>query len=476
MKDEPGKIERAGRRNVVGEECGSTGRVLFDGVDDRSSRSTQSGHEEDLDDLEGKVVVLDSQLHSRPSRATRDLGCEAKDDGQQRHEDCKQDDWQQTSDKTEKHIGEVVDERERGNQLDQSVDLGDSTNESDWNCPEDNECDDKCNNDDLADDTLPPLDVQVAPKNFGWCHSSETGLHVQDVVMGQTLIRGLRIIHCRELDKGSSEQLSLPLLVCGLHLRDLRNEPLELAAAEVDGIHLLSDERLQTVDRALLGLEVAGRDGSRFGIGHGDLLKVGSLTLLCGLLVGLQLVGVGSLDELGLGSLQLGVCTITLLDQILELLAVGGEPDAANGRTQHVAQLALAHVVLRDGGVHDHLGGETAGVVGRHEVGLPEVDEEDGFPGDHVDDKAEEEDGTACVGEHLVVVVSDIGHCQDFKLLLGSSAGDVDWEEHGECDDTSNQASDDGDLEEAQEEVAIHGVVLEHVGVGDLVEGLDPVE
>ena len=80
------------------------------------------------------------------------------------------------------------------------------------------------------------------------------------------------------------------------------------------------------------------------------------------------------------------------------------------------------------------------------------------------------------MGEHLEVVVGYVGHGQDLKLSLDSSAGDVDGEKDGECNDTSNQTGDDGDLEEAQEEVAIHGVVLEHVGIRDVVERFDPVE
>jgi len=80
------------------------------------------------------------------------------------------------------------------------------------------------------------------------------------------------------------------------------------------------------------------------------------------------------------------------------------------------------------------------------------------------------------VRKHLEVVVGDVGHGQDFELRLDTSTGDVDGEEHGKCNDTSNQTGNDGDLEEAQEEVAIHGVVLEHIGVRDFVEGLDPVE
>jgi hypothetical protein len=205
LEQEVRKVERACGRDVVGKEARSTGGVVLDGFDNCSSRTTQGGHQEDLNHLEGKVVVLYSQFHSRPSRATRDLGCEAKDDGQQSHEDRKQDDRQQTSDETDEHLGQVVNERERGDDLDELVDLGNSTNGSDWDCPENDESDDERNDNDLADNTLPPLDVQVAPDDLGRCHSSITGLHVQDVVMGQALVCSLRFVHRGELNKGSSK-------------------------------------------------------------------------------------------------------------------------------------------------------------------------------------------------------------------------------------------------------------------------------
>jgi len=166
--------------------------------------------------------------------------------------------------------------------------------------------------------------------------------------MGQALVCGLCIVNCCKFDESSSEELSFPLLVCSLHLFDQGNEPLELTPCEIHSVYFLSDDRLQAVDRALLGLEVAGRDGSVFGISHDCLVRVRSLTLLGRLLVCLQFVGIGSLDELGLGSLKLGVRTVTFLDQILELLAVGSEPDAADGGTQHIPELGLAHVVFRD--------------------------------------------------------------------------------------------------------------------------------
>lgn len=80
------------------------------------------------------------------------------------------------------------------------------------------------------------------------------------------------------------------------------------------------------------------------------------------------------------------------------------------------------------------------------------------------------------MGEHLEVVVCDVCHGEDLELRLDTAAGDVDGEKYGEGDDASDQTADDRDLEEAQEEVAVHGVVLQDVCVRNLIKCGNPVE
>ena len=60
LEDEVRQVEGAGGGDIVGQKRRGTGRVVFDGLDDSSSRCTQSGDQEDLDDLESEVVVLHS--------------------------------------------------------------------------------------------------------------------------------------------------------------------------------------------------------------------------------------------------------------------------------------------------------------------------------------------------------------------------------------------------------------------------------
>lgn len=210
-----------------------------------------------MNDLECKVVVLDLLLDVGESRAARNLGCKTEDDRQESHENREENDREKTVDETKQETGEVVDELKRRNELNDLVDVGDGTDKSNGDGPEDDEDADKTDHDDLAEDTLPPLDVEVTPDDFGRCHASETRLHVQDVVVSQTLVGGLSIIDGSEFDESRSKLLCVSLLVRGLLLSDLRLQLLQLAARPVDCVDLLTDERLQTVDGTLLGLEVA---------------------------------------------------------------------------------------------------------------------------------------------------------------------------------------------------------------------------
>lgn len=73
------------------------------------------------------------------------------------------------------------------------------------------------------------------------------------------------------------------------------------------------------------------------------------------------------------------------------------------------------------------------------------------------------------VATRTVVIVGDVGKSQNVKLLCTAAAsridGEEDWPRYGAAD----QADDDGDLEEAQEEIAVESVMVEDPCVRDLV-------
>ena len=83
---------------------------------------------------------------------------------------------------------------------------------------------------------------------------------------------------------------------------------------------------------------------------------------------------------------------------------------------------------------------------------MPEVDVEDTLPGDHVHDEAKVEHGAAARCK-VCPVVRLVGEGDDVELLLAGTASREDGEQHGPCDEAADDAADDGDLEEAQEEV-----------------------
>lgn len=59
------------------------------------------------------------------------------------------------------------------------------------------------------------------------------------------------------------------------------------------------------------------------------------------------------------------------------------------------------------------------------------------------------------------VDIRDIAPAQDVKLALATAASGIDWEQNRPCYAAADETEDDENLEEAQEEVAIEGVVLE---------------
>ena len=65
---------------------------------------------------------------------------------------------------------------------------------------------------------------------------------------------------------------------------------------------------------------------------------------------------------------------------------------------------------------------------------------------------------------------------QHIQLLEAVSPSDVDGEEDDEGDDAANEANDRRNLQETKEEIAVDGLMVEHVSVRNLEEGSEPVE
>ena len=75
-----------------------------------------------------------------------------------------------------------------------------------------------------------------------------------------------------------------------------------------------------------------------------------------------------------------------------------------------------------------------------------------------------------------IVAGQHIGIGEKIKLNSVTAACGVDWKEDWPCDETADQANDRCNLEEAEQQVAIHRLMVQDVGVWNLIECPNPVE
>ena len=73
-------------------------------------------------------------------------------------------------------------------------------------------------------------------------------------------------------------------------------------------------------------------------------------------------------------------------------------------------------------------------------------------------------------------LAGDISKGQHVQLLQAITAGSINRQEDGHGDQGAHKANDHADLHEAEKEVAIERVVLQHVLIFEGGEWFDPVE
>lgn len=112
----------------------------------------------------------------------------------------------------------------------------------------------------------------------------------------------------------------------------------------------------------------------------------------------------------------------------------------------------------------------------RQQVSLAKVDKVDALASDDINHKAVEDDGAPSVSEQLIVVVGDVRHSQQIQLCMPTTSGCVDGKQDRPSDEAADDTHHGADLEEAKEEEAVEGVVVEDPCVGDPVEVRDPAE
>lgn len=96
--------------------------------------------------------------------------------------------------------------------------------------------------------------------------------------------------------------------------------------------------------------------------------------------------------------------------------------------------------------------------------------------GDGVDDEAKVNDRAACMSKVLVVVVGNIGECEQVQLTLAATTSRIDGEQDGPGNQTAHETAYDRDLEKSQEQVAVEGVVVQDVRIGRGPELRDPID
>lgn len=180
-----------------------------------------------------------------------------------------------------------------------------------------------------------------------------------------------------EFQEDSTDKVGLALPVLVLLGLDLGNELGQVLTSVCDGVDLLSDEELEAVRGTVLGVaEVVNAFSS----------LVGLLALFS-----LDAVLVGVAGELDFASFELQSGLVPIVNELLQVFAVGRNPCMLNAR-EELEQGSLGEV-LGDVCEENGLGRQATGAPGRATVGLTEVDGEEGFSGDDEHDQAQEDKG-----------------------------------------------------------------------------------
>ena len=75
-----------------------------------------------------------------------------------------------------------------------------------------------------------------------------------------------------------------------------------------------------------------------------------------------------------------------------------------------------------------------------------------------------------------IVPGGDILKAEKTELCLGPTCRGIDREQDRPGNDAADEADDGGYSEEAEQEIAIDGLMVQDIGIGDLEEGPDPIE
>ncbi|KAH3683323.1 hypothetical protein WICPIJ_005704 [Wickerhamomyces pijperi] len=215
-----------------------------------SGTGSQSGHKENLNNLEGKVVLLGVVFHHLVGRSTGHLGHGTDEHRQEHHQDGQQDGRKQRGDQPQQGVRQVVDEPQAVDLVGQVGKVGDQTNKGNRDRPEDQHCDTGRHGTEFTSESFPPEHSHVQPDNVLWLDTNVLRTKSQGGVVGGGLVGQLGRVLRAKLDENGVHWLGV--LMVGLQLVDFLVQDWELFQGVVDGVHLLTNEELQAVLRSLL--------------------------------------------------------------------------------------------------------------------------------------------------------------------------------------------------------------------------------
>lgn len=182
---------------------------------------------------------------------------------------------------------------------------------------------------------------------------------------------------------------------------------------------------------------------------------------------------VGLADQLNLGLFEANGSRFALFDEPQEGAGVARDPHILDRVAKELAHAGLVQEAFGHARKEDGARGQALGVLGRHQVGLAQVDIINTFSADHKQNKTEEEPRNDDVGVELDGR-GDVANGQEVELLQVLAAGGIDGQQDGPGNDTAGKADGGQHAQVPQKEKAVEGCIVEDKGLVNVPEILDP--
>lgn len=375
------------------------------------------------------------------------------------------------------YLGDLVNPAHAGEFL-ESVDLGDQTDNTNGNGPEnDEECNEEIDGITAKDD-LPPGDVEILPDDVGRLDANGLGIHVKSLVVRDDLVGCLSIGLGVELDKNSLQLVVVAGPPFGLGIINLGHKFVELGTTPLNCVDLFTKKTQRTKSMAgtLLVGNPAGSNISCFGIvGSGSgTFGLGFSRLLKRLDTGL----VNCLEQLDLGLFEFHGNLVTLFDHLIQLGSISADPDILDRVVEHATDTPLIEILLGNRREENSTGRDALSILGVEQIGLAQVDVKDALASDHVHEKAVNGPGDKGMRKQgvLVRVEVDITVREDLELRLVVTTSGIDGKQNRKGNASANQADNEADAQVTNKEIGVETLVCQCMGVRNLPKCADPVE